>query len=278
MPSPPSGRTFRVARPDGAEIHVEIEGKGRSTLVLCDGLACDGFAWKYLLPVLAEHHRVVHWHYRGHGQSPLPPPGVAPSIPQFVEDLAAVLDGARVRNAVIVGHSMGVQLALEFHRLHPGQTRALILVSGSPGHPLDTFHDTTLLRRALPSLRKGAERFPRMAAALTRVGVRSGLAMEVAMSTEVNASLLRRADLQPYFEHVERMDPRYSSGPCRPRRNTAPRTIWPPSMCQPSSSRETATASLRPGSRGGWRWRSPPPSCSWCEVGATPRFWNDRRK
>ena len=209
MPSPPSGRTIRVARPDGAEIHEEIEGKGRSTLVLCDGLACDGFAWKYLLPVLAEHHRVVHWHYRGHGQSPLPPPGVAPSIPQFVEDLAAVLDGARVRNAVIVGHSMGVQLALEFHRLHPGQTRALVLVSGSPGHPLDTFHDTTLLRRALPSLRKGAERFPRMAAALTRVGVRSGLAMEVAMSTEVNASLLRRADLQPYFEHVERMDPRY---------------------------------------------------------------------
>jgi len=208
MPSP-SGRTFRVARPDGAEIHVEIEGKGRSTLVLCDGLACDGFAWKYLLPVLAEHHRVVHWHYRGHGRSPLPPAGVAPSIPQFAEDLAAVLDAARVRSAIVVGHSMGVQLALEFHRLHPGRTRGLVLVSGSPGHPLDTFHDTTLLRRALPSLRKGAERFPRVAAALTRVGVRSGLAMEVAMSTEVNASLLRRADLQPYFEHVERMDPRY---------------------------------------------------------------------
>ena len=209
MPSPSAGRTFRVARPDGAELHVEIEGRGRSALVLCDGLACDGFAWKYLLPAVAEHHRVVHWHYRGHGQSPLPPPGLAPSIPQFAEDLAAVLEAARVKSAVVVGHSMGVQLALEFHRLHPDRVRALVLVSGSPGHPLDTFHDTTLLRRALPSLRKGAERFPRVAAALTRVGVRSGLAMEVAMSTEVNASLLRRADLQPYFEHVQRMDPRY---------------------------------------------------------------------
>jgi pimeloyl-ACP methyl ester carboxylesterase len=212
MPSPPARggpRTFRVARPDGAELHVEVEGRGRSTLVLCDGLACDGFAWKYLRPALAEHHRVVHWMYRGHGASPLPPPGVAPSIPQFADDLAAVLDAVRVRSAVLVGHSMGVQLALEFHRLHPARARALVLVSGSPGHPLDTFHDTTLLRRALPSLRRGAERFPRMAAALTRVGVRSGLAMEVAMSVEVNASLLRRADLQPYFEHVERMDPRF---------------------------------------------------------------------
>ena len=186
-----------------------MEGSGRSTVVLCDGLACDGFAWKYLLPVLSERHRVVHWHYRGHGRSPLPPQGVLPSIPQFADDLAAVLDALRVRSAVIVGHSMGVQLALEFHRLHPDRTRGLVLVSGSPGHPLDTFHDTTLLRRALPSLRRGAERFQRVASALTRVGVRSGLAMEIAMSTEVNASLLRRADLQPYFEHIERMDPRY---------------------------------------------------------------------
>src|SRR4029453_4177040 len=40
-------------------------------------------------------------------------------------------------------------------------------------------------------------------------GVRGALAMESARSTEVNASLLRRADLQPYFEHIERMDPRY---------------------------------------------------------------------
>jgi pimeloyl-ACP methyl ester carboxylesterase len=206
---PRGPKTFRVARPDGAEVHVEVEGSGRSTVVLCDGLACDGFAWKYLVPALSQRHRVVHWHYRGHGQSPLPPPGVVPSIPQFADDLAAVLDALRVKSAVVVGHSMGVQLALEFHRLHPGRTRALALVSGSPGHPLDTFHDTTLLRRALPSLRRGAERFPRLASVLTRLGVRSGLAMEIAMSTEVNASLLRRADLQPYFEHIERMDPRF---------------------------------------------------------------------
>jgi pimeloyl-ACP methyl ester carboxylesterase len=202
-------RTFRLARPDGAELHVEVEGTGRSAVVLCDGLACDGFAWKYLRPALVGERRVIHWHYRGHGESPLPPPGVPPSIPQFADDLAALLDSLRLRSAVIVGHSMGVQLALEFHRRHPARARALVLVSGSPGHPLDTFHDTTLLRRALPSLRRGAERFPRAAAALARIGVRSGLAMEIAMSTEVNASLLRRADLQPYFEHVQRMDPRF---------------------------------------------------------------------
>jgi pimeloyl-ACP methyl ester carboxylesterase len=200
---------FGLGRPDGAELFVEAEGRGRPAVVLCDGLACDGFAWKYLRPELASRHRVVHWHYRGHGRSPLPPPAAAPSVAQFADDLAAVLDAAGLQQAVVMGHSMGVQLALEMHRRHPERVQALVLVCGSPGHPLDTFHDTTLLRRALPSLRRATERFPRVAAAVTRASVRTGLAMELAMSLEVNAHLLRRADLQPYFTHVERMDPRF---------------------------------------------------------------------
>ena len=48
-----------------------------------------------------------------------------------------------------------------------------------------------------------------MAAAVTRASVRTGLAMELAMSLEVNAHLLRRDDLAPYFTHVEQMDPRF---------------------------------------------------------------------
>ena len=213
MPRRPSrgqASHFGLARPDGAEVFVELEGRGRPAVVLCDGLACDGFAWKYLRPALASRHRVVHWHYRGHGRSPLPPPSAPPpSMAQFADDLAAVMEAARVRNAVIVGHSMGVQLALEMHRRHPDRVEALVLICGSPGHPLDTFHDTTLLRRALPSLRRATERFPRVAQVVTRASVRSGLAMELAMSLEVNAHLLHRDDLTPYFTHVEQMDPRY---------------------------------------------------------------------
>ena len=38
-------------------------------LVLNDGIGCDGFAWRYLMPKLAERHPVVHWNYRSHGRS-----------------------------------------------------------------------------------------------------------------------------------------------------------------------------------------------------------------
>ena len=279
MPSPSPGRTFRVARPDGAELHVEIEGTGRSALVLCDGLACDGFAWKYLLPAVAEHHRVVHWHYRGHGQSPLPPPGLAPPSPSSRSDLAA---GARrgageERRGRRSQHGRAARARVPPPPPGPSPRAGARLRQPGPSAGYLPRHHPAAPRAADPP--QGRRALPRLASALTRVGVRSGLAMEVAMSTEVNASLLRRADLQPYFEHVERMDPRYFLRAMQAAaEHGAEDHLLRRGRAHAHRRRRSRPASPRPGSRGGWPWRFPPPSCSWCEVGATPRFWSDRRK
>ena len=40
---------------------------------MCEnGIGCDGFAWKYLVRDFAARHRIVRWHYRGHGRSGIP--------------------------------------------------------------------------------------------------------------------------------------------------------------------------------------------------------------
>ncbi|MEZ4468186.1 MAG: hypothetical protein R3F43_28075 [bacterium] len=35
---------------DGTRLLYEIEGEGDIDLLLCDGIGCDGFIWKYLRP------------------------------------------------------------------------------------------------------------------------------------------------------------------------------------------------------------------------------------
>jgi pimeloyl-ACP methyl ester carboxylesterase len=177
-------------------------------VLLCDGLGCDGFIWRYLKPALTRKHRVVHWHYPGHGRSPPPSDARGFSMPSFADDAVTVLDAARVERAVVIGHSMGVQLALEMHRRHPARVEALVLVCGSPGHPLDTFHDTSVLRWLLPFLRRTTEAVPQGVSALTRAAVRSGLALQLALLFEVNPELIHREDLEPYFAHLLSMDPR----------------------------------------------------------------------
>ena len=58
---------------DGARLYFRSWGEGTRAVVLCDGILCEGFVWKYLRPALVQAgYRVVHWNYRGHGRSENP--------------------------------------------------------------------------------------------------------------------------------------------------------------------------------------------------------------
>jgi pimeloyl-ACP methyl ester carboxylesterase len=176
-------------------------------MVLCDGLGCDGFAWKYLLPELSHRHRVVRWHYRGHGKSPMPPDRSSIGVEHTVADLEHLLQTLGIENSVIYGHSMGVQVSLEYHRRHPKRVRGLVLLCGSYGNPLDTFHDHTLLRSAFPYVRTVIERFPEISKRVTSVLMKTELAVTLALRTELNPDLMLREDMAPYFEHLATMNP-----------------------------------------------------------------------
>ena len=60
---------------------------GGPTALLCDGIACDGFIWKYLWDDLAEHMPVAHWHYRGHGRSGPPADATHTDFVEHVRDV-----------------------------------------------------------------------------------------------------------------------------------------------------------------------------------------------
>jgi pimeloyl-ACP methyl ester carboxylesterase len=193
--------------PDGASLYYQVQGEGTPGMVLCDGLGCDGFVWKYLTPYLERHHRVLRWHYRGHGRSGLPRQRDRIGMLYTCDDLDRMMDAAEISQGVIFGHSMGVQVALEFHRRHPHRVLGLVLICGSYGTPLDTFHDADWLKRLFPLIRFTVERFPRRAAQFTRALVSTEVAMQVALTVELNRSLLSKSDLVPYFTHLANMDP-----------------------------------------------------------------------
>lgn len=177
--------------------------------MLCDGLGCDGFAWRYLLPMLKNDRRVLHWHYRGHGQSGVPTDNTRIGVSYTCGDLLALMDKTGMKRAVLFGHSMGTQVALEFHRLYPERVQALVLLCGSFGTPLDTWHDHSLMRLAFPVIRGTVERFPRVMRAITSRTMTTELAYQLAVRTELNPELISREDFTPYMKHLSEMDPLY---------------------------------------------------------------------
>lgn len=194
--------------PDGAHLYYEVSGQPTGVpAILCDGLGCDGFAWRYLKPELALTRPVIHWHYRGHGLSRLPLTVEEYAIERFADDLAGLLDHLEVKSGVVFGHSMGVQVALEFARRHSQRVAGLVLLNGGYGHPLDTWHDGSALRIAFPKIRKLVEKFPSMARRLVTPLMSTELPIHIGLRFELNPLLAKREDLVPYFDHLARMDP-----------------------------------------------------------------------
>ncbi|NMO23176.1 alpha/beta fold hydrolase, partial [Pyxidicoccus fallax] len=193
--------------PDGAELYYQVSGDGLPGMVLCDGLGCDGFAWKYLAPYLARRHRVLRWHYRGHGRSGNPDDRSRVGMLYTCDDLQRIMDAAGLERAVLFGHSMGVQVALEFHRRYASRVCGLVLICGSYGNPLDTFHDSTLLKRLFPVIRRVVERYPQQSARIIHAALRTELTVQLAITLEMNRERIARNDLGPYFDHLARMDP-----------------------------------------------------------------------
>jgi pimeloyl-ACP methyl ester carboxylesterase len=203
-----AARQGQAAGSDGTRLWWRAAGSGPPAVALCDGIACAGFVWKHLEPALARSWRVLRWNYRGHGRSDPPRDPARVTVPDHARDLLAVLDAAGERRAVLAGHSMGVQVALEAHRQAPERVAALLLICGSPGHLLDTFHDSGLLAQVFPYARALVEAFPEVARWAFRHLVPTELAYQLGSRLETNRHLIRREDLYPYLEEVSAMDPR----------------------------------------------------------------------
>lgn len=195
---------------DGAPLWYEVRGEERETpAVLCDGLGCDGFIWRYLWEPLTARRRVLHWNYRGHGKSGVPRDDSRIGVEYICDDLARLMDHAKLESAVIFGHSMGVQMALEFHRRHRARVKGLVLICGSYGTPLDTWHDHTLMRVFFPYLKRLVERSPELARTFTSTLLNTQLAVEFGIRAELNPELIKPNDFAPYMEHLAKMHPLY---------------------------------------------------------------------
>ena len=190
---------------DGTELFTSSCGTG-PVLVLCDGMGCAGFIWRHLRAALQPNFRVIHWNYRGHGLSGRPVDPDALGMAAFQADLRAVLDSYGLASATLLGHSMGVQVILDFALEHPERVTGLVPICGSYGRPLDTLHGNGAAAMVFPLLRNAMLRWPALGQGVWRGLMQSPMAYKFAELFEINPRLVSPADFIPYFEHLAGMD------------------------------------------------------------------------
>ncbi|HVH45177.1 MAG TPA: alpha/beta hydrolase [Labilithrix sp.] len=182
------------------------EARAPFRAIFNDGLLCDGFIWKYLWNDVAELCDVAHWHYRGHGRSGASTDPDRVDIETHARDLLAVRRHLGDEPCILIGHSMGTQVLLEAHRLHPQNVRGLVLLCGSFGKLTQTFRGLPILDALLPKLTAIAESSPALVRAFwSRLSPEMALRMAL-LTRDVDPDNIRKEDFLPYIRHVRDVD------------------------------------------------------------------------
>jgi len=119
-------------------------------VVLANGFCTPYHTYRYVYQLLERGYRVISWDYRGLFRSGRPADGRSYGFEHQIQDLEQVLRAEGVERALMVGWSMGVELLLEYHAIHPEQFEGFIALAGTCRRPYDTLGDWPPLRSIMP--------------------------------------------------------------------------------------------------------------------------------
>jgi pimeloyl-ACP methyl ester carboxylesterase len=99
------GVNHRWVQARGLRFHVAEAGNGEDAVLLLHGWPQHWYEWRHLMPVLADHHRVLAMDLRGFGWSDAPRDGYEKE--NLATDVLAVMDELGLGRVKLVGHDWG---------------------------------------------------------------------------------------------------------------------------------------------------------------------------
>lgn len=127
----PAAATSRTVAAGGLELHyLDYGSAGRPPLLCVHGGAAHAHWYDYFAGEFTRDFHVRALDQRGHGDSPwAEPPDY--TTPRMAADLHEVAEALDLRDYVMVAHSMGGQIALNYAVRHPGRLARLVVVDST---------------------------------------------------------------------------------------------------------------------------------------------------
>lgn len=124
-------RGGRIVSLPGGDVQVVERGpRQASPIVLVHCFTCSIDWWDGMIPLLAREHRVVALDLLGHGGSEKPTSGY--SMPEQADLIASALGRLGVREAEVVGHSLGGPVSIALAEQSPELVDRLVIIDSVP--------------------------------------------------------------------------------------------------------------------------------------------------
>jgi sigma-B regulation protein RsbQ len=114
--------------------NVKVFGKGIQPMVFVHGFGCDQNMWRYITPAFEEDYKIILFDYVGSGKSDLRAYNVErySDLNGYAEDILDVCRALKLKDVILVGHSVSSMTGLLSALQEPEIFKRLILVGPSP--------------------------------------------------------------------------------------------------------------------------------------------------
>lgn len=141
----------RLSSYDGTDLCYYTGGKGPA-VILANGLGGPFSSYRHIVSQLRCDYKLLSWDYRGTFRSQRPRELAAVSVDHHIRDMELLMEVEGIDEAVVLGWSMGVQVALEFYRRHPERVAGLVMLCGVAGAPFASLRGVPMPTRVMPPL------------------------------------------------------------------------------------------------------------------------------
>jgi pimeloyl-ACP methyl ester carboxylesterase/predicted amidohydrolase len=115
---------------NGVKLAYYLYGEGEPTLVFVVAWIGSAELWIPQVDYFSKNFKMVTVDMRGAGESDKPADNY--TIDLYVDDLNSIIEGLQKKNIVLIGESMGAQIAIKYAIKYPEKVSKLVLIGGTP--------------------------------------------------------------------------------------------------------------------------------------------------
>lgn len=142
-------------------------------LVFNYGLVCSNHHWKFQTEFFDRlGFQILTHDYRGHFQSTGSHDVKKITFVQMAQDVHDLCQYLGIEKAIMLGHSMGVNVCLQLAKDFPDLVEAMVLISGTFINVKDIMFDTNLMEFIMPIAMLGMEKYPEV---INKIWTTSGM-------------------------------------------------------------------------------------------------------
>ncbi|MBT3583857.1 MAG: alpha/beta hydrolase [Halobacteriovoraceae bacterium] len=182
--------------------------QSKPLLVFNYGLICNNKHWREQIPYFDQHGYSILYHdYRGHFESSEMDSLEELTFEKIALDIEVLTKHLKAKKLVMIGHSMGVNVCLEYARSHSENLEALILISGSAVPPQGVMFDNNTMDIIQPYLEWISKKFPKVIAPVWKNSYKNPIARKIIHRGGFNTQMVPDEFIQIYMKKIGELSP-----------------------------------------------------------------------